>query len=358
MQSIPYPSEKKKGAGFAGEIKMYNWNGNFEVGFIYENGKKQKQISSPKSSRRRPGNANGRWEFMCIDYIDCEFQSQCSGGTSSGFYVHVAYASVRDQTACYYPSDDPYASAWSANPGVDWTCSGWTQTNTTPVNICEDVWIDDIPDPEPEPYIPDPTVDSEGYGIQTITNNFTDACQRKVANDIMNYRLASEIVKMAKDIFGVSSKTNLIFKPQSDYFIEYPNVPWPSNVAARHGATNNNGIITSSIFLNESMLANSSQEYLAATILHEILHAILSATANGNENYEHNQMATTYLAQSTTLLMDMYGLSEGDAKALNVDGLRNTVLGSVIYNMFPAQWNSIVATATDFRNGTKGIACP
>lgn len=150
-QSIPNPSKRTgKGPSFTGEVKMYDWNGNFDHGFVYQDGKKQKQITSTKNMRYKAGNPNAKWEYRCIEYTDCEFQAECVGSTSTGTLIIVAFAVVRtDNGGCYSPSDDPYAST---PLGYDWNCGGWRHTNTQPAVECAEVWIEDDPDPDPDPY--------------------------------------------------------------------------------------------------------------------------------------------------------------------------------------------------------------
>lgn len=145
-QSIP-SKRTGKGSSFTGEVKMYDWKGNFDHAFVYQDGKKQKLVTSTKSRRYKATSPNARWEFQCIEYTDCEFQAECVGSTSTGMLVIVAFALVRtDNGGCYWPSDDPYAST---PLGYDWNCSGWQHTNTQPAVECSEVWVDDWPDPEP-----------------------------------------------------------------------------------------------------------------------------------------------------------------------------------------------------------------
>lgn len=355
----PVNPGSKAGRISSNEVRLYSWSGELKYGAVLEHNTIIKRITSAK--RNNNGNATARWEYGCYTQYNCVFMASCAKVDANGVQIMQVACQVQtvagDGCSGAYPTVSPYTQMISGNLGLNgYQCAdNWTFNNSEELFFCDYYWVEgDEPFPveEPQPYEPD--LPSLNYGVQSIINNLSNDCHRGVANDLMDYRLPSEIVKKAHDIYGVSAKLNLRFEDRSKYYINNPGATWPSNVAAAaQRSSYSNGIINSTIYLNEDLLVNASKEYIAATLLHEILHTLIE----DSEDADHEAMASQYLSEMDILMADMYALSSTDAHALNVDGLRNTVLGSVLYNIFPSQWNSIVATATEYRNGTKGTIC-
>ncbi|WP_254561396.1 hypothetical protein [Dyadobacter diqingensis] len=74
------------------------------------------------------------------------------------------------------------------------------------------------------------------------------------------------------------------------------------------------------IVLNSTLMANASQEFVTATIYHEVLHVFI----NNTETYDHNKMSTEYVTPMIQALMSWFPLSYEDAEALAWSGLQST----------------------------------
>lgn len=349
MQVVPrsiLPAAGKlsaNGSKFSGEVRMYNWTGTLQYGYVYQNGQKEKKISPVRKDQPL-----ARYEEMCIEYKRCLWGAICyrPGGTDG--YVFVSTVTTTEGgVMCYPPNEPPFSGNYAE------TCGSWINEGEENYEECTMVWVDDpVIDPDPPPYEPDVTV---GYGVQSITNLITEPCQWWVAQELMTMRKQSEIVDMAHDIFGTSAKVNLTYKDKSAYFIDHPGKTFPDDVAGRTTRAVSGGTLNISIYLNTDVLGLASREYIAATLLHELMHGILN---DGTASYEHNSMVEDYIDEMDALLIDAYpNLSAYDARALNIEGLSDSILGSVLASIFTTGWNNYINTAHEYLNGTKGTSC-
>ena len=102
---------------------------------------------------------------------------------------------------------------------------------------------------------------------------------------------------------------------------------------------------------------SASQEYTAAIIYHEVLHAYFQ-TWGGlmTSSYQHEYMASEYTNRLTAALMSMFpGFDQADANALAWSGLHNTPYWNNLKS--PAQRADILSRVDSFTNGTKGNKC-
>jgi predicted metal-dependent peptidase len=121
--------------------------------------------------------------------------------------------------------------------------------------------------------------------------------------------------------------------PGDKLYINFSNVP-DSNVTKDAGtrAANGEAYTAFNIYLNDLALANASQEYIAGTIAHEVLHAYIDneiAPGSGKTNKEleamgHEEMSTNYVKPLASMLNKLYLMPMEDAIALAWGGLSGT----------------------------------
>jgi|GEM_PF-1479113 len=99
------------------------------------------------------------------------------------------------------------------------------------------------------------------------------------------------------------------------------------------------------ITLNDAALSGAGQEYIAVTILHEVLHAYFHAS--GIDIDHHTNMANLYVAPMAQSLVNLYGISLNVATALAWGGLYQTDAWS---NLSSTDQNLYVSTNLYWKN--------
>lgn len=116
-------------------------------------------------------------------------------------------------------------------------------------------------------------------------------------------------------------------------------------------------LISAEIQLNGNILPNSSREYIAATIMHEALHAYMASSNHGENSLDHEDMAINYVTKMAASLRTMYPtLSESDARALAYGGLEGTATFNFDMSRFGLT-GSHINTNLAYRNNTQGHGC-
>ena len=284
--------KQQRKSGFSGSVAVYSWEGAFRQGYNYENGR-----------------AIGR------------FSLSESGGRTLDAYVPCAYADY------YYRVCTSYG------------CSEWKYSYTE-VIYC---WVTSGPPPviDYEISYPDPNAGGGGGGgsaggdVYTslplaITDNLTNTCLKGVLSYIRNSTpvLPSMVVSILQN-FNVSTTKNIEFKEfQTTPDVDGDEIPLnPDN---------------SEIRLNTNALANASEEYIAATIFHEILHSYLTLYEDFDRNLHHDEMANKYVYPMADAIKAMYpSISTQDAIDLAWGGLHAT-----------NAWNELSSGAKDRINET------
>gem|GEM_PF-6171890 len=155
-------------------------------------------------------------------------------------------------------------------------------------------------------------------------------CSQNIVRQLVNSTVVGDpIIGPIKD-YAQNQNIKLTF--------EWSDIGDPHTMADTrlNNATENSWIIT----LNSAVLANASREYIAATILHEVLHIILP----GDNAQDHNDMAANYIpVLEQSLTHGGFLMSETDREALSWEGLGDT-----------AQWQQMVANDQANNTGTTG----
>jgi len=172
----------------------------------------------------------------------------------------------------------------------------------------------------------------------SIYNNLDSTiypCAHKIINETLNCN--DEVNAILRNVFGVNDNVNL-------KFIADPNVPDGESGITKH--TKGGGNFDFTIGLNVNMLNTSTKDYIAATVIHEGVHAYInyrygqwqiSSDSNsfktqfpiywqyrGNDP-QHNQMAESYVNLMQNLIINLNpSINSTVARALAWGGLQET----------------------------------
>jgi len=185
---------------------------------------------------------------------------------------------------------------------------------------------------------------------EKITNDVQNPCLRSMVQATISGDVTNKINTIIQNVFGSSNTMNITFVDVSTL---------PSNA---DGFTNNNGgivngVLNTQIQLDNNHLPGYSQQYIARVIMHEALHAYL--TANGtSESQQHESMIINYVTQMAGALQQMFpGLSDSDAKNLALGGLQLTSTFQTTIENDMALSGSFVATNMAYSIGSLGLRC-
>ena len=156
--------------------------------------------------------------------------------------------------------------------------------------------------------------------VDDIKTNITDPCISSVLEDILSKDKQNEVMKYINNQFGLNENYNLNIK-------DVKNLKNPEGIAvAGHAKINrDNGILTVNISINYGI--NSSKEFYAATILHEMIHGYIASQniAQNGENPEDIIANPKYVDWMNEALISLFpNLSKSDANALALGGLFKT----------------------------------
>ncbi|WP_142687671.1 hypothetical protein [Chitinophaga polysaccharea] len=105
------------------------------------------------------------------------------------------------------------------------------------------------------------------------------------------------------------------------------------------------------------MLKNASEEYVAATIIHELVYTILYYKRIPGD-LQHQEMIANQLADMEATMLELFPkMDKYDAHALCYEGLDETIYGGALKKIFPQIWNGMVKINKAHREGTKGTKC-
>jgi len=184
-----------------------------------------------------------------------------------------------------------------------------------------------------------------GGGTSTITNNIVDKCLNSMVADIIK-----------KDIkFNVNETLNSIFNTNKDFNLNFKDMPLSSNTDGVTDLISGNtqlGALNIEITLNSSTLPNASKEYIAATILHESLHAYFRYN---NAILDHQVMSTNYIGWFEKSMKNMFpNLSDYDNESLAWGGLYTTFEWS---QKDSSSKNFALQINKSYKDGTSGVKC-
>ena len=276
-------------------------------------------------------------------------------GRGCGFVLNCRWWCISFPNPCCTPEEDAY------NP------TGYCCGNGDENRICGPSCLESFvcyPDAQPTEPVNGPGGggnddnggnDSEPQVAEIDISGLSNECMINAYNKVMDAGLSSTVLEIAKNL---GKATNVRIE------IENGSLDKGTNGQAR---LVNKAFNVWVITLNYNDLANASQEYIAITILHEMLHVYL---AGGNDS-DHNVMAEKYVKPlADAIKYAGYALSYDDAIALAWGGLQGAKVGGVFQTYKAWQdllntdritgshvTNDIIKKNNDYKYNNYGVRC-
>jgi hypothetical protein len=342
---------------FTGKVRVLDWEGHPVKGWIVKKGVITGRIFTSSSA----GSAkNGR---ACMDFSDdvyeCVYQGNwdCKKPNPDGV---VAYSMTEQRTGSLPCPQTQYHDCKKYVLDDEYVISAEVTT------VCDSQEEADLYGFMTFEQYTSNSSYSSGSGSNVNTNpvlpaeidasGLTNECMKNAYERIMNAGLKSQVLDIAKS-FGMDKNIK----------IEIINGSLP---AGEEGATRlaNKGANWWEITLSDTELANASQDYIAITILHEMLHVYLK----GGNDPDHNVMAEKYVKPlAYAIKYAGYPLTLNDATALAWGGLQGSKNGNGTFITSKA-WqdllnidrltgshvtNDIIQTNQNFKSNNYGVRC-
>lgn len=182
------------------------------------------------------------------------------------------------------------------------------------------------------------------YNYAKITNNLTNPCFIQVLEELQAgnaYGRVGEILrKYGMNNSGMNFAINDNEEPESIVNVIVNGVS-VEGVKKVFGSTIN-GVIT----LNKSTMQHASKEFIAATILHEMLHIFIK----GNSPNEHDIIIEQYSTSITKELLGIYNINPESGIYLVFTGLNSAAFYSNNINPNSQILNSVNLTIANYAN--------
>ncbi len=331
---------------FSGKLLLENNKG--EITFaLYRNGV---PVKDNTSGAKTSG-------IICIDQYACTWTRTCM--TTRGIVTDVT---VTNGTAfgCSAPSNvfEPGA------PNQECSSAPWTGGSPYKVgSTCMQIPDEPPPPPtppgtggpgNPPPPPPPPVLPGTGTPpkVTDVMDNLQNPCFKKVLAALRNGTLQNKVSEILFKTFGSSGDLN----------IRFDEAVLANTTDGQTLPVKVNNVVNMDVTINSLLYTNlhASQEYVAATMFHEILHAYFGANNyNPLIGVGHNDMGMLYVQIMADALVEVYpNLPKGDAIALAWGGVQESYAWLNIASASPATANAIGVTNQDYRKGTKGSVCP
>ncbi len=314
---------------YSGKLIVKKWNGEELSRKIIAGGK---TVSKGRIQRAMPNNARS---LDCATYLVTEYQMHC---------IWVTYG------------DEP------ATEECDWIPTGVT-------------WYEEICDDDPSCGIGmsseecacqmyelgcegggDGGGDGDTGGGYEIINKVDDPCLKDMVEESIDQDCRNKVSTIINTLFAASETHHL-------YFEDNPTLAPPlENADARTQVDLHNMSLPNrlkiEITFNTSQLDSASQEYIAATIFHEAIHAWIdySFPVPTEAAQHHESMAQSGNIQMVAnAIREIYpNLSMQDAIDLSWGGLQNTIAWT---NLTPQERDRINQVNNAHKFGTSGTPC-
>ncbi len=340
--SFNYVSNLDK--NFSGWLMIYSWQNELEKAIYLQNGLTKKILLNVKKetvesqqSTLEELSSNSFGQLVCMpDYDVSAWLSNCSANQSGDVpnpeNCAVTIFVSEGGTNCFIePNEDGEFDDWEED---DCIATG------DPNCFCEMLGICDFP-----PGDGDGSVEL----IDSLKIDLTEPCFINTINNLsINNGLRSQLGSILTSCFPNWSPNDFTIEQKcySDTLLD-----------GKHYASDNPG---SSIIikLNECGISNASQEYVAATLFHELLHAFFTAQGKMTELQQHESIATAYADALRSTLKDYFpGLSDNEALALAWGGLEGTTAWQNKVQGDPALVNTYKTLSNNHRWGNSGTNC-
>jgi hypothetical protein len=194
-----------------------------------------------------------------------------------------------------------------------------------------------------------------GNDQSDITNSVKDSCLKSMVQSSIDSDIKFNIKQSLNSIFNNNDDINLTFV--EDISLQDSIDGTATLNAGGNGyqinAPHSSRLLSVLISLNGNKLPYASQEYITATILHEVLHAyfIYSQTI-----IDHNNMADNYIMWFKNSMLNIYpNMTINDAEALAWGGLGSTWRwNNTLTNI---SRNNIININQNYKNGNSGSKC-
>lgn len=187
----------------------------------------------------------------------------------------------------------------------------------------------------------------------SVDNLVDDPCLHSTVDVVISRDCQNKITTFINNTFANSNTFNL-------EFVDMPNHPTRDAVCDVRGILLDR--FTATITLYNNQLNSASQEYIAATILHEVVHAWIeySYPNTSDQINQHNLMASSWRFEAMkTALMEIFpNLGEQDAIDLTWGGNYQT---TAFMTKPPTEQQQIIDRNNQFKNHTPngpGTPCP
>ena len=203
---------------------------------------------------------------------------------------------------------------------------------------------------------PDPTDMGGGEGTiyhkpvyREVINDLTNPCAKAMLEKVMGNDASNDIQTLFNREFGTS-----------DVSIKFIEESLPMNVAGEttqfvHQVGSNYKTVW--ISLNSNVMKNASQEYIAATIIHELMHAF-AVIKNERFTRDHEDMDKNTVAIMASALNQLFpNMSMKDATALAWGGVYDTSAWKELVAADPTTANHYRILDTYYSDGTSGTKC-
>ena len=191
-----------------------------------------------------------------------------------------------------------------------------------------------------------------------IINELKNECLKKVAEKLINTQMTNRISQAITNIFNNNgTKANLIL--QENYFRPKLASTEPVYVDAL-------GNLHITIYFNPTLMYDASQEYLAAALYHEAIHAYLNYDRfSGIQLEQHYEIAQSYLDWIQEALLEAFPiLPAKDANGLAVRFLADVnrdnpeYFNELVQELGFDSLLELIETTDKYRDGLKGTICP
>ncbi len=319
-----------------GRVVFYHLSGHMANGWIYEKGKPLMQIATTTEKhylqmRQDKRGSTGAEKLMNAGDQECNSSRVdayfwgcigTSGVTTCGWhfketkYITICRAITfsGDETTIDYLAPPDYGGYWPAN--ID--CNGDENGSAFYTEECGCI--------------------GGNTGVQSCAN-ITDKIKDKCLDSVwvkINGNLDSKIANILKNTFGTSDKIN--FK------IVDGNIDggYSAKTEVVIDKVNSDGIhvFDVKVTLNKNTLPSASQEFIATTMVHEIMHAYFDSqkTYYTQQFQQHRNMAENYIDDLKNAVQSIYSsLDDKAAYALILNGFGDIFKNDLTY------WNTLVS---------------
>jgi hypothetical protein len=317
FKEINYQKIDEKWSGW---IDLFTYDEHNFIGFQVEKG----QITHTRTFQKEGQNAKKSIGFENKD-VRCTIRTVDWYSGYTGLYIGTTY---HEQVCSIDGPSGPIGSptySYGEYYGISYGSSGAPSDYTVP----------DVPLPRL----------SISNGISK--ENFP--CLSSAADKSINKDFSNEITNLILDIFGESEDFHIYIEA----YPEAPTVDGTCNFSSNY-ADYSAGTFTITI---NTLLENSSQEYVMVTIFHEFLHAYLgylNLPILPDGGPEHEEMAKAYAGNLSAILVNEFGIRKDQALALSWGGLQET---TTYGDKTDTEKNYISQINQAYRNGSKGTKC-